>query len=432
MARPFWFTKFLVQSGIARFLPAARRLTDDGAACLRYYSDQVLAAPVEEFLDAAYFPTAGPDVIDLNLPAPRFESSVSLGRVIADRHGNPPPRGLPELRTAIADFYRRRDGRAIDSECEVFVTHGATGAFAAVLDAFVNPGDGVVLFDPSSPLFSLGARSRRADIRWVPTQNVDGRCHHAKNDLDRALRRAKLLVIANPANPTGARFEAEDLEEIMQSAAKRGVLVYLDESFGLKSRASGAISEGRVLRAGSISQEWGLGSVRVGWIAGLRHLVQACGLTANLHAPFVSTLCQQIAARAIEGADLSACEADPFASRRQYVVDRLRTLGLAPEPTTSGYFAWVSVASLGMDGRTFSERLLKEQRVLVRPGCVFGPSGANHIRISLAADDGRLREGLGRIVAFAGGSREAACELSAPIPSVPEVASPIAPAFSRA
>ena len=65
MARPFWLTKFLVRSGIARFLPLARRLTDNGTAYLRYYSDAVLAAPVEELLDTAYFPDPpGPDAID--------------------------------------------------------------------------------------------------------------------------------------------------------------------------------------------------------------------------------------------------------------------------------------------------------------------------------------------------------------------------------
>src|SRR6185437_8364552 len=138
---PLWLARFLVQTGIARFLPVARRLSDGAGRFLRYYSDAVLSAPVEELLDSAYFPTAGPDVIDLNLPAPRYESSLSVGRLLADRRGNPPPRGIPELRTAIADLYLRRNGWAVDAQREVFVTHGASGAYAAVLDAFVNPGD---------------------------------------------------------------------------------------------------------------------------------------------------------------------------------------------------------------------------------------------------------------------------------------------------
>ena len=400
MARPFWFTKLLVQSGLARFLPVARRLTDGGTAYLHYYSDAVLAAPVEELLDAAYFPTAGPDVIDLNLAAPRFESSVSLGRVAADRRGNPPARGLPELRNAISELYLRRDGRIVDPEREVFVTHGATGAYSAALDAFVNPGDRVVLFDPCSPLFSLGAASRRADVYWVGTRNEAGHCRYEKRDLEKAMRRAKLLVFADPGNPTGASFDREESDHILWLAKQRDVLVFADESFGVQSRVSRSHTDGRVLTAGSVSQAWGLGSLRVGWLAGPRHLVQACSLTANLHAPFVPTICQQIAARAIS---------DPHADREddmqkgQFVVDRLRSLGLEPESSTASYFAWCSVTSLRMDGRTFAERLLKEQQVLVRPGCVFGPSGTNRVRISFAAEDGRLREGLARLSAFVNG-----------------------------
>ncbi|HXD87402.1 MAG TPA: pyridoxal phosphate-dependent aminotransferase [Urbifossiella sp.] len=413
MAYPLWLARFLVQTGIARFLPLARRLSDGGGRFLRYYSDAVLSAPVEELLDPAYFPTAGPDVIDLNLPAPRYESSLSVGRITADRRGHPPAGGLLELRRAIAEHSVRRGGAAIDAQSEAMVAHGAAGAFAAALDAFVNPGDRVVLFDPSSPLFALGAKSRRADLRWVPTTNDEGRCRFSLPDLEKATRGAKLIVLCNPGNPTGASLDEAGFDAIANIAIKRGALVYLDESFGLggcAERAAPSLGkrmaelhrDGRLLAAGSVSQGWGLASLRVGWLTGHRHLIQACSLTANLHAPYVPTLCQQIATRALtEGPDLGITPTDQALDKRQFAVHRLRALGLDVEWPAAGFFAWVSVASLGMDGRTFAERLLKEKQVLVRPGCAFGPSGAYRVRISFAADDGRLREGLSRLAAFA-------------------------------
>ena len=434
MARPFWLTKLLVQAGLARFLPIARRLTDGGVDYLKYYSDAVLAAPVEEMLDAAYFPAVGPEVLNLNLSAPRFESSVSLGRVTADRRGNPPAGGLPELRRAIADHYSKRDGRAVDADREVLVTHGATAAYGAVLDAFVNPGDRVVLFDPCSPLFSLGARSRRADVRWVPTSNENGQCLYSPRVLEKAMRRAKVLVLADPANPTGACFHTEELDHIVGLAAKYDVLIFADESFGgFRPEASRSLAtlkggEKRVLTAGSLSQGWGLGSVRVGWLAGPRHLVQACALTANLHAPYVPTLCQQIAARAIaEPPEVR----DDFLEKRQYTIDRLRSLGLEPEWPAGGYFVWLNVAGLSPTGRVFAERLLKEQQVLVGPGCAFGPSGTHHVRISFAAEAGRLREGLTRLAAFVRTLRGDAPQ-DEPRPVAVEDAVEQTPAFSRA
>ena len=122
-------------------------------------------------------------------------------------------------------------------------------------------------------------------------------------------------------------------------------------------------------------------------------------------------VCQQAAARALaEGDDGFAPVAEQFRSRRQYVIDRLRGVGLEPDWPGGGYFVWVPVAPPGLDGRAFAERLLKERQVLVGPGCAFGPSGGGHVRISFAADDGRLREGLARLAAFVAGLRSPTAE----------------------
>ncbi len=150
-----------------------------------------------------------------------------------------------------------------------------------------------------------------------------------------------------------------------------------------------------------MTQEFGLGALRVGWLAGPRHLVRACGLTQNLSAPFVPVVCQQAAARALAEQDLEFPAAlDRFRGKCDYAVGRLRTMGLEPDRPAGGFFLWVPVAGLGLDGRAFAEKLFREECVQVGPGCAFGPSGAGHIRISVATDDGRLREGLTRMAAF--------------------------------
>ncbi len=408
MTRPFWLNRFLVQSGIARFLPVTRRLTDSGEVYVRYFSDKVLAAPAEELLDPAYFPSPGPDAIDLNLPASRGDSALSAGRLTVDRRGTPPAWGTSELRGAVADFHLRRDGRLLDPDRQVLITNGATAAYGAALDAFINPGDRVVLLDPCSPLLSLGAASRRADIRWVPTWSEEGQCRYVRRSFERAMRRAKMLVFTDPANPTGAAFGPEELEHIAWMAARFGVIVYLDESFARfrydgqgRSLATMPGVDRYVLTAGSMSQGWGLGSARVGWLAGPGPLVRACALTACLNAPYVPAVCQQVAARALAEADGDfAPTLEQFRGRRQYVIDRLRALGLEPGWPAGGYFAWVPVAPLGIDGRSFAERFFRDFNVLVGPGHVYGPGGSGHIRVSFAADDGRLREGLARLARF--------------------------------
>lgn len=443
MALPLWLTKLLVRTGVARFTPRAKRLTDGGTAFLRYYSDRVLAAPVEELLDPAFVPdTLGPDVIDLNAAAPRSESGVSIGRLTADRRGNPHPQGLPELRTAIAERYKRLDGRTVNPDTEVLVTHGATGAIAAALDAFLNPGDRVVLFDPCSPLFGLGARSRHARVRWVPTWTEDGRLRYPAPAFERAMRGAKVLVLSDPVNPTGGCLADEDLDHVAWIAAAYDVLVLADESFSRfryqsRGKAFGTLNgaDRRILTVGSVTQEFGLGSLRVGWLAGPRHLARACGLTQNLSAPFVPGVCQQAAARLLNEssscrAPLDGTEPDTFTlqlnrlrAKRDYATDRLRAMGLEPDRPAGGLFVWVPVAGLGVDGRTFAERLYREERVQVGPGCAFGPGGEGHVRVGFAGDDGRLREGLTRLAVFVDRLRS---PLALPAMPVPPVEEPVA------
>jgi aspartate/methionine/tyrosine aminotransferase len=405
----FFARKFLARTGLARFSAEAKQLTDGEPRFVKYLSDRTLAAPIDEMLDPATFPDAdGPDVMHLNQPAPRFDSPVGGWRFLADRIGNPHPWGLPALREIIAEQYR--DDRTIDPSDQVFVTHGATAAYAAVLDTFVNPGDKVVLFDPCSPLFSLGAKSRRAKVRWVPTWTEDGRTRFLFDSLSAAIKGAMLLVIADPTQPTGGTLSGEDLEHIAWLANRHDVLVHLDESFGRFRYDTPATTlarqphmNERLLSVGSVTPGYGLGSLRVGWLSGHRQLVRACAVNALLSAPFVPTACQQAALRAMQAEDgLFTPVLDEFRSKRQYTVDRLKAMGLEPSFPSGGFTTWVPVSPLGVDGRTFAERLLREYRVLVGPGCAYGPSGAGYVRVSFATGDGRLREGLSRMAKFVG------------------------------
>jgi aspartate/methionine/tyrosine aminotransferase len=167
-----------------------------------------------------------------------------------------------------------------------------------------------------------------------------------------------------------------------------------------------------------MTQEFGLGSLRIGWLAGPRHLIRACGLMANLNAPFVPAVCQQAAARAMSEPDNGfTTTLDRLKSKRDYTIDRLKGMGLEPDRPAGGFFAWIPVVGLGIDGRTFASRLFRDQQVQVGPGCAFGPGGNDHIRISFAADDGRLREGLVRMATFIDQLKNPA----PPVPAEPEI-----------
>jgi aminotransferase len=365
-------TKFLIRTGVARFLPAVRRLINGGGAFLHYYSDQVLAAPLAELLElAAFRGLHGPDAIDLALGAPRFDL-VSSGttKLPADRRGWPPPWGLPELRQAVAEKLMALEHLAVNPADEVLITQGSAGAFSLALDTFVNCGDRVVLFDPTSPLYILGLRHRRARIRWISTWTEGGRTRFRLAALARALSGARMIVLASPGNPTGGVVAAEDLEQIAWWAERKDVLIYSDEVFRHYQYDGAPASIGtlakarrRTLTVGSVSTSHALASLRVGWLAGHRHLVRPCALLATMHGSFVPTLCQQVAVTALRQNDeaFQAIRAE-FASRRRYVFERLQALGLEPAWPAGAYFFWVPVRGLGVAGRAFAEQLLRGKK----------------------------------------------------------------------
>jgi aspartate/methionine/tyrosine aminotransferase len=410
VAYPLLWAKLLVRTGIARLLPSVKRLTDGAGPFLPYYSDRLLTAPLPECRDAArLFEPARADALDLASGIPRFDLVPSAStKLPADRRGYPAPDGLTELRQAVAAKVLAEHGLAVQPGEEVLITHGAAGAFNLVLDAFVNPGDSVVLVDPASPLYHLGARYRRARIRWIPTWMENGRLRFHLEPMVKALRGARLVVLNLPANPTGGLLAAEDLEAIAWWAERRDALIWSEEVFEPYryegppvSMASLPHAARRTLIAGSVSRPYALASARVGWLAGHRHLVRPCLLASAFQAPGVPILCQQQALSALrQGPEALAGIRTEFASRRQYAFERLQAMSLQPEWPAGGLFFWIPVQSFGLTGRVFADRLLADKQVWVVPGDLFGPTGGGHIRLSFATEDGRLREGLSRLADF--------------------------------
>jgi aminotransferase len=415
VALPLSFTKLLIHLGVAKYLPGVQHRLNGGADFLRYYSNRLLLSPLDQLPDAASFVERhAPDVLDLALGVPAFDATHVSTRFPADNRDWPPISGLPELRAAVASKLLNDNCVAVDPEHEVLISAGALGAVQTVLDAFVNVGDRVVLFDPTAPLYPLLAPTRGARLQWLATWMEDGRTRFRLDQLARALSNARLLILTSPSNhPTGGVVAVEDLEQIVWWANRQDVLILSDEVFERfhhdhepVSIASLPGARERTLTVGSVSKGHGLASARVGWIAGHRHLVQPCLATAALRTPFVPAVCQQMALAALQNDPAPVDDwRDELAARRRYVFERLRSLELSAGWPAGAFFFWISVWELGLSGREFAEALLREHKVRVAPGDLFGPSGVGYIRLSYAIDEGRLQEALNRLASFVEGLR---------------------------
>ena len=405
-----FFTRLLVRSGIAQVLPGIHRWSEGSQDFLHYYSDQVLQAPREALRDASVLiHSLPPDTIDLSVGTPkadRFSSSMSA--VEPRRDAWPPQWGLLELRQQIAQQLATTQGTTLDAENEVLITTGAAGALHTVLDTFTNPGNRVVVFDPTSPLFPVSLHARSLRIQWLSSWSEEGRLRFHLDQLAKTLKKATLLILPPIGNPTGGMLSTEDLEQIVWWANRYDVLMYADESFanyhydGVRVLPSAfERASKRLLTAGSVSKSHGLSSLRVGWLTGHQHLIRPCKLTTSLRASFVPTVCQQLAHQALKQGDpvLETVRRE-FQSRRQFTFERLQAMGLEPIWPASGLFFWIPTQKFASSGRVFSERLLSEQKVQVTRGDLFGPSGESFVRLSFAGDEGRLREGLRRLEQF--------------------------------
>ena len=251
MRQPLFLLKLLIHSGAARWFPGVQRRLGGGADFLRYYSNRLLASPLGQLEEAAAnLQPSGVEVIDLTRGAPSFDVLPSAStKLPADRRGWPPFAGRSDLCGAVAEKLLRENGLAFNPAGEILITAGVLGAMQTVLDAFVNRGDRVVLFDPCSPLFSLLAGARQARVRWLPTWMEEGRTRFRLDHLARALCGARLLVLNSPNNPTGGVIASEDLEEIAWWAARYDVLLFSDESFERYLPEGSSLSIGTLPRA---------------------------------------------------------------------------------------------------------------------------------------------------------------------------------------
>lgn len=413
---PIWtgVAKALIRTGVAGRIPAIRQLMGEGLPFLKYYNGRILGSPnVELRATQALLDAATGDVIDLSVGAPEVDPQIDPRAAIGERvaSGYPAVAGLPELRSAIADKLQSENGIHVDPQWEVLVTNGVSQGIGLMLDTFVDRGEKVAILDPGFFVYRLAAMNRGCKVHLLPTETAGGKMCIADRDLERGLRRAKVLFLNTPNNPTGGIAERDVLERIAYWCKRRDVLVFSDEVYERFVYRGEHVSIGslpgmadRTITANSFSKTHALASFRAGYLAGPRYLIQPTIVSFLATAPFVSTASQRMALAAL-ARPTTRLDAmiDRFRRRRRLVADTLRRLGLPADEPPGAFYFWTPIGSLGCTAAEFSSRLLAEQRVVVMPGDSYGIDGTRHIRISYALAETQLIEGLRRLESFVQG-----------------------------
>lgn len=361
----------------------------------------------------------GRDIISLAIGSPDMPPSPQTVERLCevarqpDAHGYQPTMGTPELRRAMAGFYRRWYGVELDPETEILPLIGSKEGILHVTLAFVNPGEEVLVPNPGYPTYTslsklLGAKVVNYDLResdgWQP-------------DFDRLeqmdLSRVKLMWTNYPNMPTGGNARMETYERLVGFARRHSIVVVNDNpySFILNEHPISLLqvpgAKECCIEFNSMSKSHNMPGWRVG--------------QCSSNATFISWILKvksNIDSGTFRGIQLAAAVAydndaewhrqanvETYRRRRGIAEAIMTALGCTFDHSQVGMFLWGRIPDGYGDAEELTERVLHEARVFITPGFIFGSNGRRYIRISLCAKEEKLREALGRVEAMMAGGK---------------------------
>jgi aspartate/methionine/tyrosine aminotransferase len=355
---------------------------------------------------------AGRCVVHMEIGEPDFtapEAVVEAGvrALRAGRTAYTAALGLPALREAIAAYYARCFGVALDP-ARVAVTAGASGGLLLTLALYVDPGDEILVPDPGYPGYRHFVRAFEGRPRPLA---LPAQTHYQPTlDMVRAAwgPRTKGLLLGSPSNPTGTVADAAELARIAQFIAGRGGVLIADEIYqGLVYGAPPATAlglPGEVTLVNSFSKYFCMTGWRLGWVVLPAARVRDFEKLAQHFFISAPSAAQHAALAAFEPATLEVLEARraEFERRRDFLVPALERAGLrVPARPAGAFYVYADCAGLGGDARSFALELLEREGVAATPGLDFGANGTAHgLRFAYTRALPDLEEGAARIARF--------------------------------
>ncbi len=320
-----------------------------------------------------------------------------------------PNEGYLDLREAIAEKLLRVNGYRADPASEVFVTVGAMEALALTFMVGIDPGDEVLITDPSYTNFEGQITLAGGRPVFVPTDPERGYLPHAEDVAAAVTPRTRAILVNSPSNPTGAVYPRDLLHAIAEIAVRHDLLLVSDETYGALtygdirsvSPASFPGMRDRTVSIYSFSKEYAMTGWRIGYLTGPAPMLRVMAVVQEQMASCVNAATQRAAIAAIRGPqDCVETMRQAYQRRRDLVVERLRRISGVRCPVPDGaFYAFPDVRGVTSDTRSLAERLLFDHRVVVSPGEAFGPRSRGFLRLSYASSDADLAEGLTRLEA---------------------------------
>jgi alanine-synthesizing transaminase len=363
----------------------------------------------------------GDDVIDLGMgnpdlatPEPIVDKLVEAAR-IPKNHRYSASRGIPNLRLEIARWYERRFGVSLDPDTETIATIGAKEGFSHLVLALVEPGDRVIVPDPSYPIHSFAATIAGCELVKLPIANGADEFLSGLRSLDLGElgpgKEPKLLVISFPHNPTGATVEKPFFEEVVARARERGWLIIHDFAYadlvfdGYRAPSILEVKGAKdvAVEMFSMSKSYSMAGWRVGFCVGNRQVI---GALTRLKSYLDYGIFQPIQIASIIA--LRDCQSevpgivDTYRRRRDCLIRGLASAGWEVPPPQGTMFVWAPIPEpfSTMGSLEFAKRLIAGAGVAVSPGIGFGEAGDGFVRFALVENEQRIGQATRNIKAF--------------------------------
>ena len=317
--------------------------------------------------------------------------------------------GLPELKKEISRYIKRRFDVEYDSSSEITVTVGGSEGIDIAMRAMINPGDEVIIPQPSYVSYEPCAILADGVPVIIKLEDKDKFKLTPDKLLNAITDKTKILVLPFPNNPTGSIMTEKDLEPIAKICVEKDIYVISDEIYteltytGEKPASIiqfPGMKERTVLING-FSKAYAMTGWRLGYACGASNIIKQMikiHQFAIMCAPTTSQYAAVVALR--DGDSAVASMRESYNQRRRYVLSRLSEMGIDCFEPEGAFYVFPSIKKFGMTSEEFCTKLLESQKVAVVPGDAFGDSGEGFIRISYAYSLKQLKEALERIEKF--------------------------------
>ena len=352
-------------------------------------------------------------VVNLGIGQPDFDTPQHIrdaAKVALDDGYTryPPAKGFFDLRQAIAEKLRKKNNIHSDPDTDIFVAVGAMQVIFNTMLHLIEPGEEVMVIDPGYDYYSqiglFGGKPVRIPAREENGFKVD------PVDVKKAVTpKTKMMIINTPANPTGALLDEGILTALAEISQHHGVLVLADEPYedivfdGNQHRSIAAIDgmQELTISAFTLSKTYAMTGWRVGYAVAPKSVIDEMEKLMEHMVSGVTAMAQRAALAAITGPQTCVQEMlEAYERRRRIVYEGLNAIeGISCLMPQSTFYAFPNIKDLGMSSWELAKFLVKEHKVAVVPGSIFGRNGEGYLRLSFAASSDQLTEGLRRLKA---------------------------------